>query len=117
MTNNDNKFLKLLEERLKPLIEAMKADQLVVKNLRDTNNIKFKQEENKRIESEKDTLDKIRTIRNDIKRFEVEFGEAIEKNVLEKCKKLLTIRIDEGKVSPYVMIKLLLDHSTRHAHN
>ena len=42
MTNNDNKFLKLLEERLKPLIEAMKADQLVVKNLRDTNNIKFK---------------------------------------------------------------------------
>lgn len=86
MTNNDNKFLKLLEERLKPLIEAMKADQLVVKNLRDTNNIKFKQEENKRIESEKDTLDKIRTIRNDIKRFEVEFGEAIEKNVLEKCK-------------------------------
>lgn len=86
MTNNDNKFLKLLEERLKPLIEAMKADQLVVKNLRDTNNIKFKQEENKRIESEKDTLDKIRTIRNDIKRFEVEFGEAIEKNVLAKCK-------------------------------
>ncbi len=117
MTNNDNKFLKLLEERLKPLIEAMKADQLVVKNLRDTNNIKFKQEENKRIESEKDTIDKIRTIKNDIKRFEVEFGEVIEKNVLAKCKELLMIRIDEGKVSPCVMIELLLAHLARSSHH
>lgn len=54
--------------------------------MKDRLEVRFKHEVEKRNELESDLLDKVSMIKNQIKKFELDFAGAIEKSVLDKAK-------------------------------
>jgi hypothetical protein len=63
--------------------------------MKDRLEVRFKHEVEKRNELESDLLDKVSMIKNQIKKFEVDFAGAIEKSVLDKAKQLLLVTVED----------------------
>jgi uncharacterized protein YaiL (DUF2058 family) len=66
-----------------------------VKQLKDRLEVRFKTEVEKRNELESDLLDKVALLKNQQKKFEADFAQLIETNVLDKVNQLLMVSVTD----------------------
>jgi len=66
--------------------------------MKDRLEVRFKTEVDKRNELESDLLDKVSLLKNQQKKFEADFAQLIETNVLEKVNQLLMVNVTDRLV-------------------
>lgn len=66
-----------------------------MKQLKDRLEVRFKTEVEKRNELESDLLDKVALLKNQQKKFEADFAQLIETNVLDKVNQLLMVSVTD----------------------